>query len=72
MQFELMIVHSFSFSMCPGWSSVLGILENEPKRRQLLESFHRKDKCNTFRVRIGKQQQTDASLPKDWSKAHHR
>ena len=55
MQFELMIVFSCPFRMCPGWSSVLGILEKEPKRRQLPESFHHKDKCNTFRLRIGKQ-----------------
>ena len=55
MQLELMIVYSCSFRMCPGWSSVLGILETESKRRQLLESFHHKDNCNTFRLRIGKQ-----------------
>ena len=54
MQFEFMIVYSCPFRMCPGWCSVLGILEHETKRRQLLESFHHKDKCNTFRLRIGK------------------
>ena len=48
LQFELTIVYSFSFSMCPGWSSVLGILANKSRRRQLLESFHHKDNCNTF------------------------
>ena len=54
MQFEIMIVYSCLFRMCPGWSSVLGILDHASTRRKLLESFHHKDNWNTFRLRIGK------------------